>query len=237
MIRRTLILTVSILFVAGMTQAAFSQTFESIDMHLKLQMQERGQAPEYMQGQVFFSYSEQQPVRRVGVAFQHEDFRRVHPFMRNEHNTFVLNYTPPEDAERLVYRLVVDGLWMADPENPQRVTLQGDVSASVLELPATAQKQQPAKTETQQGKVTFRLAAEQAGRVAVAGSFNQWDPFMHTLRPTSPQDNHYSISLDLPRGTHYYYFVVDGRRMPDPHNPRMLRTREGSYVSVLRVES
>jgi hypothetical protein len=220
-----------------MTQAAFSQTFESIDMHLKLQTQERGQAPEYMQGQVFFSYSEQQPVRRVGVAFQHEDFRRVHPFMRNEHNTFVLNYTPPKDAERLVYRLVIDGLWRADPENPQRVNLQGDVRASVVELPATAQKKRPATTETQQGKVTFRLAAEQAGRVAVAGSFNQWDPFMHPLRPSSPQDNHYSLSLDLPRGTHYYYFVVDGRRMPDPHNPNMLRTREGSYVSVLRVDS
>ena len=220
-----------------MTQAAFSQTFESIDMHLKLQMQESGQAPEYMQGQVLFSYSERQPVRRVGVAFQHEDFRRVHPFMRNEHNTFVLNYTPPEDAERLVYRLVVDGLWRADPENPHRVTLQGNVSASALNLPTKVQKKQPSGTEAQQGKVTFRLAAEQADRVAVAGSFNQWDPFMHTLRPSSPQDTHYSLSLDLPRGTHYYYFVVDGRRMPDPLNPRMLRTQEGSYVSVLRVES
>lgn len=235
MTRRTLMLTVSILFVLAMTQAAFSQSTESVDMHLRLQMQKQGEAPDYMRGQVFFSYSEKGPVRRVGVAFQHENFNTVHPFLRNEYNTFVLNYDPPEGADRLVYRLVVDGLWMADPNNPQRVHLPGNITASRFDLPRKPEEQRPAVTEASDGRVTFRFADEQAGRVAVAGSFNHWDPFMHLLRPESPQAERYSLSLDLPNGTHYYYFVVDGRRMPDPHNPRMLKTGDGQYVSVLRV--
>jgi hypothetical protein len=235
MTRRTLIFIVSILFVLAMTQAAFSQAADSVDMHLRLQMQEQGAAPDYMRGQVFFSYSEKGPVRRVGIAFQHENFNTVHPFLRNEHNTFVLNYTPPEDAEQLVYRLVVDGVWMADPNNPQQVHLPGNISASRFELPQKPVQQRPVVTETQDGRVTFRFAAEQARRVAVAGSFNHWDPFMYQLQLEDPQADRYSLSLDLPSGTHYYYFVVDGRPVPDPHNPRMLKTGDGQYVSVLRV--
>ena len=206
-------------------------------MHLRLQMQKQGAAPDYMRGQVFFSYSERGPVRRVGIAFQHENFDTVHPFMRNEHHTFVLNYDPPTDAEQLVYRLVVDGLWMADPNNPRRVHLPGDVTASVFELPMKPEQQRPAVTDSSDGRVTFRFADEQARRVAVAGNFNHWDPFMHRMRPESPRAERYSLSLDLPSGTYYYYFVVDGRRVPDPHNPQMLKTSDGQYVSVLRVGS
>ena len=235
MIRRTLMFTVSILFVAGMTQAAFSQSVNLVDMHLKLQMQKKGEAPEFMKDQVFFSYSEPGPVRRVGIAFQHENFNTVHPFLRNEYNTFVLNYDPPEDADRLVYRLVVDGLWIPDPNNQRRVHLPGDITASLFELLEKPRAPHNAVTETRNGQVVFRFADEEAGRIAVAGSFNHWDPFMHQLRPESPQANRYSLSLDLPRGTHYYYFVVDGQRVPDPHNPKMMKTGDGTYVSVLHV--
>ncbi len=235
MIRRTLIITVSILFVTGMTQAAFSQSVDSIDIHLKLQMQKQGAAPQFMKNQVFFSYSEPGPVRRVGIAFQHENFNKVHPFLRNEYNTFVLNYDPPEDAERLVYRLVVDGLWIPDPNNQHKVHLPGDITASLFELPQKPREPQRAVTETRDGQVVFRFKDEQAGRVAVAGTFNHWDPFMHQLKPETPQAKQYSLALDLPRGTHYYYFVVDGRRVPDPHNPKMMKTGDGMYVSVLHI--
>ena len=235
MIRRTLMFTVSTLFVVGMTQAAFSQSVESVDMHLKIQMQKSGGPPEIIVGRVFFSYSDKAPVRRVGIAFQHENFNKIHPFIRNEHNVFVLNYSPPAEIDRLVYRLVVDGLWITDPNNPNRITLPGDVSASVFDVPEKPEKQNQLVTDTRDGQVTFRFSDKYAGRVAVAGSFNHWDPFMYRLQPESSRGEHYSLSLDLPRGTHYYYFVVDGRRVPDPHNPQMKKTRDGTYVSVLRV--
>jgi hypothetical protein len=67
--------------------------------------------------------------------------------------------------------------------------------------------------------VRFVLYAPGAKRVAVAGTFNQWDQTAAPLVPAGT-GGVWSTTLALPVGQHQYAFVVDGRRwVADPAAP------------------
>jgi len=67
--------------------------------------------------------------------------------------------------------------------------------------------------------VRFVLYAPGAKRVAVAGTFNQWDQTAALLVPAGT-GGVWSTTLALPVGQHQYAFVVDGRRwIADPAAP------------------
>ncbi len=67
--------------------------------------------------------------------------------------------------------------------------------------------------------VRFVLYAPGAKRVAVAGSFNQWDQRAAPLVPAGASGV-WSTTLAIPVGQHQYAFVVDGERwVADPAAP------------------
>jgi hypothetical protein len=65
--------------------------------------------------------------------------------------------------------------------------------------------------------VQFVFHAPAAAGVAVAGSFNGWNP---TATPLARLDGVWTITLALPAGRYEYAFVVDGQRwLADPAAP------------------
>src|SRR5205809_714199 len=67
--------------------------------------------------------------------------------------------------------------------------------------------------------VRFVLYAPGAKRVAVAGTFNQWDQNAAPLVPAGTSGI-WTTTLALPVGQHQYAFVVDGERwVADPGAP------------------
>ena len=67
--------------------------------------------------------------------------------------------------------------------------------------------------------VRFVLYAPTARRVAVAGTFNQWDQTASPLARVGA-GGVWAITLALPQGHHQYAFVVDGAQwVPDPAGP------------------
>lgn len=67
--------------------------------------------------------------------------------------------------------------------------------------------------------VRFVLYAPNVGRVAVAGSFNEWDQDEAPLVPVGTTGL-WTTTLRLPAGQHLYAFVVDGQQwLPDPGAP------------------
>jgi hypothetical protein len=78
----------------------------------------------------------------------------------------------------------------------------------------------PRAREVMTGRATasVRLVVHVPGarRVAVAGTFNHWDPNATLLAP-SASPYYWTISLALPPGEHQYAFLVDGQRwITDP---------------------
>jgi len=235
--QRTHFILCSILFVFVVLQGISAQQYETMDMHLAIELKQLGTGVEQVNERLLFSFSSAQPTRLVGIAFLHEDFRVIHSFFRNPQGVFVLPYLPPDSVSELVYRLVVDGIWMRDPKNDHVATLPGGIKCSSFSLQGVKKESPPAATRAEKGQVIFQYPDEQADSVTVAGDFNHWDPFMYSLNRDPSRDDLYSLSLVLPRGTYYYYFVVDGRRVVDPGNPRIVRKNDGTLVSVLNVRS
>lgn len=92
----------------------------------------------------------------------------------------------------------------------------------------------PAPAAPESVYVKFVLFAADARRVALAGTFNRWDPATTPLtRAGAP--GVWTVTVALPVGQHQYAFVVDGQQwIPDPAAPSIDDGfgRKNSVVSV-----
>jgi hypothetical protein len=192
--------------------------------------------------------------RRVGIAFAHEGFAKVHWFRKlvmPEDNMTALErgkkekepayldagiqfhaYTVPPELKELEYRMIIDGLWTIDPENPVcRIDAAG-LAHSILPVPQI--KKAPSAFDAPAGSLFFRYTAAAGEVITVAGSFNGWDPFMYELKERSPGE--YALTLPLPSGTYYYVFFYRGQRILDPNNHNRAYTRDGKIASKAVIQ-
>jgi hypothetical protein len=168
-----------------------------------------------------------------------------------ETRVFALAYRIPPDLERLEYRIVVDGLWRTDPTNPNTTRDENGVLLSVFELPERPAAEAGVPRVYQDGRVEFifepevgaglqtirdvmtEVGTEEGLNVYVAGSFNNWNPFMHRLRET--ETGVYRVTIPVPPGRHHYYLVINGQRILDPENGTRTRHRDGFQVCSFTV--
>jgi len=110
------------------------------------------------------------------------------------------------------YRFLVDGKWIIDPANPNKIQGDDGLMNSILNLGET---------------VIFKLDGyTDAKKVYVGGSFNNWE---RGLIPLTKTKTGWALSLIIPPGNYGYKFVVDDRWMTDPANPRSMV--EGGIVN------
>jgi len=199
-------------------------------MEVRIRGVEHAAPPQYLDRQVLLSYQANKPVRLVGARFAHEEYRVFHIYFRNENDVFLLLLDVPEEVEELRYRMVVDGLWISDPFNPGS---DEDAFGRVFSL--FSLQDRPARTTVspeihREGSVTFFFKSLPDRAVSVAGDFNNWDPFWHRMREAGPGE--YRLTVRMPPGQHFYYYIVNGQRVLDPINQDTARDYEGFRVST-----
>ena len=154
---KAFIITALLILIIGNIGAVDTQSYQFIDY---LRAISAPRKPEiYENGVVFTASSSYQ---RVGISFAHEGYSRVHWFQllvvprdmaelteaeRRQKNVdpnidsgikFHLQIIPA-GMQNMDYRLVIDGLWTADPLNPLTVTGPSGVVESRVSLPARSQ--------------------------------------------------------------------------------------------------
>ena len=123
---------------------------------------------------------------------------------------------PPGKYE---YKFLVDGKWIHDPANPDKVVNEYDTFNSVLEVTK---------------EIHFSLNGFlDAKKVILAGSFNDWNEKSTKMRKTATG---WELYLQLTGGKHFYKFIVDGEWMTDPQNPFEEKDRKGNINSVLIIQ-
>jgi len=246
---KTLITTALLIIIIGNIGAVDIESYQFID-HLRA-ISAPGKPEIYEDGVLFTASSS---YHRVGISFAYEGYAKVYWFKRllvpRDRAEFIVNGKPlknadpnkdsgimfylqpiPGNIKNMDYRLIIDGLWTADPLNPLTVTGPSGVVESRVLLPVKSKNQ---TTEgTPPGTYQFNYRAPPGETITVGGSFNNWDPFMYELRETSP--GLYSLTLPLPAGSFQYVFFYRGEQTPDPDNPRRLYTRDGKVVSELVI--
>lgn len=115
------------------------------------------------------------------------------------------------------YKYIVDGNWIEDPGNPDHYPNEFNSYNSVIHL----------------GKpYMFRLQGfPDAKKVLLAGSFNYWrkdELFMERV------GDEWQLAYALGPGNYEYFFVVDGKQIPDPANPCIVKGGESpnSYLAL-----
>jgi len=114
------------------------------------------------------------------------------------------------------------GLEKGGAERPPAIS-QTDISRTVGEL---------ATHQNLKIQVQFRVAADQARSVSVAGTFNGWNP---GKTPLEKIGEGWKATIALPRGRYEYRFVVDGKWVTDPSAAEAVPNPFGSSNSVLNV--
>jgi hypothetical protein len=144
-----------------------------------------------------------------------------------------LVYPIPENSPELEYRMVIDGLWTTDPANPvSRKDSRSGLTYSVLSLPVKPPAPGPASSP--KGYLSFSFKGPPGETVTVAGSFNNWDPFMYELAE-NPAGT-YSLTIPLPPGAYQYVFFHRGQRYLDPYNFRRAYGKDSSVTSEAVIE-
>ena len=179
--------------------------------------------------------------RHVGIAFEHENFQSIHSFQRlyrSEEDTdtkkSILFYIMqiPEEMRELRYRLVINGLWSTDPLNHDEIfDYSAGMSLSLLKIPY--QKEYKTAVENN-GRTRFVYQGETGKKIYLAGTFNNWDPFMYVLEEVMP--GRYELYLPLPNGVWYYAYFKDGKQIPDTTNREHVYMADGRTASVIAVE-
>ncbi|MCL2294817.1 MAG: hypothetical protein FWC36_08130 [Spirochaetes bacterium] len=209
----------------------FALEIESRNVRTRILFTTDAGAPQIIDNYILLTFQSNERTAFVAAAFDFENYARIHQFRRNADGIYFLAIRIPE-REVIHYRLIVDGIWMADPFNPARIRKPNFVEVSVLNL-ADIRPRIRSYPVTEGGITHFRFRGQEGESVFLAGSFNRWDPFMHHMEERRPGE--FFISLRLPPGTHHYYFVVNGRPMPDEGNPIVVWDRDFRRISSFTV--
>jgi hypothetical protein len=120
-------------------------------------------------------------------------------------------------AGKYTYKFIVDGKWIADPDNLQKENdYNGGRNSVVYVL-----------------NHEFRLKGyEMARKVFVAGSFNNWRT--NEIRLNKTNDG-WSLPVFLTEGTHAYKFIADKEWLTDPDNPDVRADASGNRNSFIGI--
>ncbi|WP_169730399.1 glycogen-binding domain-containing protein [Salinispira pacifica] len=232
---------------------------DDLARHLFIAGLDEAQAPVYHSpsDSLVFTYEnnlQRHQPRYVGVAFEHEQFSRIHEMQyfdtRNAQGElesrvyflFLQVDREIEDLESIRYRYVIDGIWTEDPRNPESRRKLSGRKISVVQLPEQRQirPRSPVVLEASSGRsrvVRFIYKGEPGQSIYLAGSFNNWDPFMYRLEEHPRDPGNYEIELRLLPGEYHYSYYYKGRAIQDPLNIQSSYDIDGSVYSYFSIDS
>lgn len=227
---------ISLIILVLMVTSATSAEPNNYQLHDLILSLTAPRGCEVWQDYLVFTYKPEKKARHVGVVFAHERFSEIHSLSMNDHGVYFYLMPIPEE-EKVSYRFVVDGVWVLDPLGQSTDPGRNGARLSSYRVPRIRSVLGTMPRLLAEGEVEFVIKLPSGRNVTLAGDFNGWDPYMTRLKEKPGPDGYslYSVSLRVSRGSHWYWFVVDGEPLPDPANPERARTRFGEDVSVFSV--
>lgn len=90
----------------------------------------------------------------------------------------------------------------------------------------------PADADAKPRKIAFSYRNSKVKMVQIIGDFNDWIP----ARMAKGADHKWGTTLSIKPGEYAYNFVVDGRPIRDPNNPKICDAGRGFANSYLKVK-
>jgi hypothetical protein len=130
-----------------------------------------------------------------------------------------------------MYKFIVDGKWIPDPDVEERVSDgKGGWATPIVVKPKIKMKHK-VDADT---KIIFKLHRPEAHDVRVSGTFNDWDPEGIPLAKSSKGT--WSVTVPIPPGSYLYRFYIDGEWVPDPDVDRKMEDGKGGWATPFYVK-
>ena len=227
----------SMFFCAAFTFAAEAVEYKPYFYDKVIRDIDRPQAPVITDDYIVFTADAS--AHFVGIAFDFENFQKIHPFQilhtydidgKETNSVLFYCYERKHQVSEIKYRLVMDGLWTTDPENPvkeydETINLYFSKVANLGEIETI--------TKTASDTTRFIYKGESGLDLKLAGNFTNWDPWIYTMCETKP--GFYELDLPLPAGKYYYSYFVGLVPVLDNTNPEKVYTADGRTANVLVV--
>lgn len=217
-------------------ESAYSFEYREVAQRLR-----EPEAPFEKDGLIVFSANE--GPHYVGIAFDFENFQKIHPFQKrillDENGEksrawyfYILEEYPKTD--RILYRLIIDGLWTTDPMNPKQYydNMTG-IRLSQIDVKREYETATSVKTSVNGKSVHFVYKGKSGQNVRVAGTFSNWDSWIYRLAETSRGT--YELTLPMNEGTYYYVYCIGTKEFPDSTNHERAIKDGGQAVSKITV--
>ena len=224
--------TLLILIAAMLSVQLYAIEIEGYNIQKKLLNIDDAGEPQFIDDYILFTFKSNEKVSFVGAAFDFDNYTKLYQYKRTPEGIYFLVINNPQ-KELIKYRLIVDGIWMADPFTPEKIREINSVEISMIRPPEKPDNEIN-YPYTKNGLTYFYYKGAENISVYLAGSFNSWDPFMYLLAEKKPGE--YYISLKLPAGKHNYYFVANGKITPDRRNPYVVWDKEFREISTYTLE-
>lgn len=235
------------IFCAGASFAAKEKDVPLLEPKYSFEYREIAQklrepkAPFEQDGLIVFSA--QEGPHYVGIAFDFENFQKIHPFQKRiildedgEKDRawyfYILEEYPKTD--KILYRLIIDGLWTTDPMNPkQHYDETTGIRLSQIDVRREYEIATSVKTSSNGKSVHFVYKGKSGQNVRVAGTFSNWDSWIYRLAETSR--GFYELTLPMNEGTYYYVYCIGTKEFPDLTNHERAIKDGGQSVSKITV--
>ncbi len=205
---------------------------EGYNINKKLINLENAGPPDMVDNYIVFSFESSDKPAFVGAAFEFENYTKIHQYKKTHEGIYYLVINKP-DIENIRYRIIVDGIWQADPNSIHVLRETNGVEISVLPLPEVPDNE--AVYPYTKGSYTYFYHRGKPGSsVYLSGSFNNWDPFMYLMEEKQPGE--YYMRLRLNPGKHYYYFIENGIKISDRRNPELVWDTDFDEISIFTLK-
>ena len=176
----------------------------------------------------------------IGIAFDFEEFRNIHYYQLRKNYGYDGELTSsyyfyilemPKKLPRICYRVVIDGLWTIDPQNPNVIfNEQENYSLSYIDLPPTEIE---ITENLDNGLTHFVCHTKEGQQIRLGGTFTNWDSWIYEMKETTP--GKCEIDIPLHPGTYYYSYYNGITAFLDETNPSRGYAKDGRVVSCITV--
>ncbi len=189
----------------------------------------------------FIVFTARNTARFVGIAFDFENFKVIHPFKlhklidgdgKTTGSWFFYLLDRPKNTHSISYRLVIDGLWTIDPENtdsyydiPNGIELSR-LNINVVDPPVTEKRSD--------GLTHFVCNAPTGLKIRLGGTFTNWDSWIYEMTEVAP--GLYELAIPLPEGKYFYNYYRGMTPFLDDTNPMKGYTLDGRTASCIVIK-
>ena len=188
------------------------------------------QIPEQKTDGIILEYTNN-TAKTVSVAGEFNDWNTLSHTLHKKDGKWqiTLNLAPGEYQ----YKFVVDDKdWITDPANKQKVD-DGYGGENSLLIVGNKKSTISKSKKVEGNKIVFEYTDANAGNVAVAGDFNDWNS---SSNPMEKHGDKWITKIALKEGEYQYKFVVDDTNwITDPSNKNTAEDGYGGQNSVLKV--